>query len=88
MALFSFIVDEVFTLTDFLEENGAGPGSILDLVNQKGYLSTLLTNLRNTRSYHLSSGNKQSSPSSAHDILISNTPPPQLPPDAHPYGCH
>ena len=43
MALFGFIVDEIFTLANFLEESGEDLGSNLDLLNQKGQPIILLT---------------------------------------------
>lgn len=36
MTLFGFIVDEIFTLADELEDEGNESSSWLDLINQKG----------------------------------------------------
>ena len=36
LALFSFIIDEIFTLADYLEEIEAEPGNITNLLSQKG----------------------------------------------------
>lgn len=36
LTLFGFIIDEIFTLADYLEENVEGSNNIPDLINQKG----------------------------------------------------
>ena len=41
MALFSFIVDEIFTLADFVEDNGGEQSISLEVLNRKGHLNRL-----------------------------------------------
>jgi len=36
MALFGFIVDEIFTLAEFFEDEGSISSNLLDPINQKG----------------------------------------------------
>lgn len=36
MALFGFIVDEIFALADVFEDEGRYSSNLLDLINQKG----------------------------------------------------
>lgn len=43
MALFGFIVDEIFTLAEFLEDEGSNPSKLLDLINRKGNFHSYLT---------------------------------------------
>lgn len=38
MALFGFIVDEIFTLADIVQDEGSHSGNLLEILNQKGDL--------------------------------------------------
>lgn len=38
MALFNFIIDETFTLSSYLEEQGGESTNVSDLINQKSKL--------------------------------------------------